>query len=355
MVDIQLSRILNFLRFPLIVAVIFMHCDLRINNPELNNHTVFDILMYVSFLFITQAVPIFFFISGYLFFKEKTFSYELYIKKLKQRFHTLFIPYVLWIIIYFLVIGLLQYLFPNFLFILHKRIADFIPTDYFWIFWDISKITHLPGDQASCLVGAFWFLQCLFVLCILSPLLYFLMKYLRYMFPILVFAIYFFDMIPKMPGIHSLAIFYFSLGSFFSFYDIDFLSFIRKHIKIVIILLLLLIPIFYYIENIKLYRIFELIIISFIFYSAYYLVIKKEWKINKELVSSVFFIFALHRLISATLTRLSIPVVSFIPDDILLFFYYLLCVFITVVLSVCLYHLSRLFLPRLTSILNGGR
>ena len=204
-------------------------------------------------------------------------------------------------------------------------------------------------------MGAFWFLQCLFVLCILSPLLYFLMKYLRYMFPILVFAIYFFDLIPKMPGIHSLAIFYFSLGSFFSFYDIDFLSFIRKHIKIVIILLLLLIPIFYYIENIKLYRIFELIIISFIFYLAYYLVIKKEWKINKELVSSAFFIFAFHRLISATLTRLSIPVVSFIPDDILLFSYYLLCVFITVVLSVCLYHLSRLFLPRLTSILNGGR
>lgn len=355
MVSQQLSKIINFLRFPLIVAVIFIHCNLTSVLPESHHNYVFSILMHVTLSIAFQAVPIFFLISGYLFFKEQSFCLVLYYQKLKKRFSTLLIPYVCWNIIYLIIIAFLQSISPDFLFILHKRIADFSFTDYLWIFWDISKITGMPDDQSACIVGAFWFLQCLFVMCIISPLISLLMKLFRHMFPLLLLIVYLSNIVPTMPGVHPQAIFYFSLGSYLSFYNIDFLYYIKKYISLLSVIFLVLLFILYFIDNIYLYHLYELMMIAVFFYLANYLVIEKKWQIDHSLVSCVFFVFGIHRLFTATIMRLSIMTVPYIPNDILLYVYYVLCVAFSVILSVYSYRLLKLIMPRVAIVLNGSK
>ena len=258
-------------------------------------------------------------------------------------------------IFYLIIIAFLQSISPDFLFILHKRIADFSFTDYLWIFWDISKITGMPDDQSACIVGAFWFLQCLFVMCVISPLIYLLMKLFRHLFPLLLLIVYFSNIVPTMPGVHPQAIFYFSLGSFLSFYGIDFLYYIKKYIPLLTVMFVVLLFILYFNDNIQLYRLYELMMIVVFFYIVNYLVIEKKWQIGNSLVSCVFFVFGIHRLFTAAIMRLSTTTVPYISNDILLYVYYVLCVTLSVILSVYSYRLLKLIMPHTAIILNGGK
>ena len=147
--DALTSRVVSFLRFPLIVAVIFIHCNLLVKHPELETMPVFYFLVYITMKLVCIAVPLFFFISGFLFFKEGLFDFTLYSKKLKSRFRTVLIPYLLWNIIYFVIVGIMQLIKPDTLFLLHKHIVDFRWQDFLWIFWDISQITGLADDQRA--------------------------------------------------------------------------------------------------------------------------------------------------------------------------------------------------------------
>lgn len=67
------SQIIDFLRFPLIVGVVFIHGALTTPNTELGNDVyIFPIFYYCS-QFMSNilgrlAVPLFFLISGFLFF-----------------------------------------------------------------------------------------------------------------------------------------------------------------------------------------------------------------------------------------------------------------------------------------------
>ena len=254
--DVLTSKVIYFLRFPLIVAVVFIHCDLTVSNPELEERPLFFILMTIVLNLVSVAVPLFFFISGLLFFKNGLFTFSLYIRKIHSRIYTILLPYFLWNIIYFLLIAFIQLINSNFLFILHKRIADFCWQDYIWLFWDISKITHLSEDQHSCLVGAFWFLQNLIVMFIFSPFIYYIIKFFRHFTLILLLILYFSKIIPNITGISIESIFWFSLGAYCSILNINFISLIKN--KKILIGLLFFTTIAIIIDNTYEYTIFTL-------------------------------------------------------------------------------------------------
>lgn len=90
-----LSRIFSYLRFPLIIAVVFIHNFAIGENMTDNDFEKYPICYYTMNLFSNvlcrTAVPIFFFMSGYLFFRNASdYNILLYISKLKKRFKTLF-------------------------------------------------------------------------------------------------------------------------------------------------------------------------------------------------------------------------------------------------------------------------
>ena len=355
--DALTSRVVSFLRFPLILAVIFIHCNLLVKNPELETMPVFYFLVYITMKLVCIAVPLFFFISGFLFFKEGVFDFALYQRKLKSRIHTILVPYILWNIIYFYIIGIMQLIKPDTLLILHKHIVDFRWQDFLWIFWDISQITGLVDDQRACLVGAFWFLQCLFVLFLISPIIYYLIKYLRHFVLIIIGFLYFTDYIPEMPGIQCNAIVYYMLGAYCSIMRIDFIA-IFKRIPLLahIVLMIAAILVSYWLnENDTVYNITDLFLQAAVFAITAYMIENHRWKENHYLVSSVFFVFAVHRLFSAALMTISVYLIPSIGNEVFLYLYYILMVLLTVLASLAVYQIANRYLPRTTNVLNGGR
>ena len=87
------SRSLDFLRYPLAMAVLVVHLC--------NEHS--EAMQYVPLLrratssFIGgQSVPIYFFIAGYVFFLNTDLGKKEYRRKLRNRFHSLLVPYLSW-------------------------------------------------------------------------------------------------------------------------------------------------------------------------------------------------------------------------------------------------------------------
>ena len=101
--DQLLSKTISYLRFPLTVGVVFIHFDLSkgldiggmtqgLNNPD----WYFFIINLISGTLATIGVPLFFIISGFLFFYHKDFNRDVYKQKLVSRAKTLLVPYILW-------------------------------------------------------------------------------------------------------------------------------------------------------------------------------------------------------------------------------------------------------------------
>lgn len=87
-----LSKTITFLRFPLIVAVVFIHIE--ITNVVINGNLlvekgefpVYDWLFHVISKEVADiAVPLFFFMSGFLLFYHSTFTGKEYLQKLGKR------------------------------------------------------------------------------------------------------------------------------------------------------------------------------------------------------------------------------------------------------------------------------
>ena len=98
------SQTITTIRFPMMVCVVLLHTfiiDRPIGGEILvpnGKYLIFDIFqqLYQNEL-ANVAVPMFFFISGYLFYCGiKEFQLRIFIEKLRRRVHSLFIPYILW-------------------------------------------------------------------------------------------------------------------------------------------------------------------------------------------------------------------------------------------------------------------
>ena len=97
------SRSLDFLRYPLAIVVLVVHTCSAHNFT--NNGCDTDLLDFGAvrwlFLFVRaflsdQSVPVYFFIAGYLFFLNISLTRQIYTRKLRNRFRSLLVPYVLW-------------------------------------------------------------------------------------------------------------------------------------------------------------------------------------------------------------------------------------------------------------------
>lgn len=105
-----LSQVISWLRFPLILLVVFIHCPglpelcpwipiTSVHDCMLNIYNVSRSLVNPGLTRI--AVPMFFIISGYLFFANiKTLDKEAYTRKISSRIKSLLLPYLAWNIMF---------------------------------------------------------------------------------------------------------------------------------------------------------------------------------------------------------------------------------------------------------------
>lgn len=236
----DISRSIHVLRFPLAVMVVFIHSfgmgKIDCSNAELcSSLTSYDVYnyirIYISNIVCQVAVPLFFFISGYLFYQKlSVWNWDIWKNKMRSRFWTLLVPYLIW--------NIIRLLFNNFL--LNENIT-FNGSHIWWHYlWVDSGYINWKGTLISLsapLHIPFWFIRNLIVIIFFTPLIYIIIKSrLNKIYMLLLLVAYISSIFPTMPGVCSRSLFFFSLGAWCSISHIDYLSKIGKYVPIFIVM-----------------------------------------------------------------------------------------------------------------------
>lgn len=214
-----LSQTISWLRFPLIVGVVMLHVDVPFDSQSFPLLSMFKYLLFNYFA--DLAVPLFFFFSGFLFFYKVTFNFTIYIKKLKKRFLSLVIPYLVWNLLFMLFVFFVQSLLPT----LNNRnmINDYSMWDFINSFWNYSGLGY------GCpILAPTWFLRDLIVIIIFTPVVYYLIKYTRGIFVVFLSFCYLLGVNCGIVGFPKSWLF-FSLGATFSIFGVNFAILLRKY------------------------------------------------------------------------------------------------------------------------------
>jgi fucose 4-O-acetylase-like acetyltransferase len=221
MIDKQLSKSISLLRLPLSLLIVFGHADIMKfpiyshGNIALFSQTVisYPICLFSLVLF-GSAVPLFFGISGYLFFNKPDFNTVIYRDKLKRRIKTLLIPYITWNIIYVLF---------NIM-VLKSKGQTINIVSQIGSLWNMPN-SSFPADPAL------WFVRDLMVCMVLTPIVYYIVKKKNVfaMFFMVFFSFWltnaFSDKI--IAGISISSLLFFSIGAFLAVNKTDIVNWLK--------------------------------------------------------------------------------------------------------------------------------
>lgn len=226
-----LSDKLKIISFISILLVVFIHSyNLTVNfnsgNIDIGNSYNVFLQEYISQGIATVAVPLFFCISGYLFFLNFNGTTSAFLLKFRKRIKSLLLPYLIWSLWGLLFYFILQ-LFPQSQnFFTKKLIVDYSLNE----FANTIFISPIPYQL--------WFLRDLIMLVLFSPAIFWLIKKTRILLIIFLLAMWFnlLDLNFYIFGTESLL--FFTLGAYLALYQKSFL--LKKiHLKNYWILLIL--------------------------------------------------------------------------------------------------------------------
>lgn len=343
----RLSTTISWMRFPLIFLIIMLHCY-SVQQLE-GEHELYFKVVYPFALWLGETgVPGFFFISGFLFFLSK----KCYTRKLHSRFQTLFIPYILWNLLL-----LLLYVFTYALGypqdINGKNIINYSFIDYLRLFWD--RGSYDDGNFVPILCPL-WYIRNLIIMSIISPLLYYIVKYIRKLFLIIV-AIWW--MTTPHNAFIPQTVLFFSLGAFFAILKKNPLEAIYKMKRLMLTLFVLFAmgDIFSHVYigtpvNLQVHR------LSLIF-NIPALLLLGDWCVrhgytSKWLPNAAFIVFCEHYPIVVGIRKFCAAQFSEASDIVHILLYFA-CVVISTVLSLSIYQVLNKYFPKIKNILSGNR
>lgn len=343
----QISTVITSLRFPLIFFVIMLHCY-SVVHLECTHSAYFSGIYPFALWLGETGVPGFLFISGYLFFLSK----KTYIRKLQARFHSLFIPYVLWNAL-LLTAYIIAYTAGHPQDINGKNMVDFNWIDYLRLFWDRGSFDN--GNFVP-LLCPYWYIRNLIILSLLSPTVFLLVRYLREVF-LLVTAIWW--MLTPHNAFIPQSILFFSLGAYFSILNKNPLTLFKRYQVILICLCILLAcadiithTLFPTIVNLQIHRLALIANIPVLFILANRFSSQNTLSpLTSYLSNAAFIVFSIHYPIVVVLRKCSI---QFFPssNDYVHLILYFVCIVIATLLSL---HFYQLLPNRLKIILSGNR
>ncbi len=359
--DLQ-SKVIAFMRFPLIVLVLFLHCNYTtLSEGWASLPFASDFIRVFSQHIAPIAIPFFFFISGYLFFKSGQFSPDIYVKKLIHRLQSLLVPYLLWNLLY-LLLAIIIGLFANKVPILGIKFDEMLFGDGLKSFWDISTIKG-GSSIAAPIAIPFWFVRDLMVTMLLSPIIFFGVKLfiifggkrplVRYvLFVAVIFGI---GYCPSLPGLNPDAWLFFGYGAYYGIKKKEFIVAMLPYAFPAFILLVLTIILGYYFPNEFIYRLEYVIGLVFGMSFTTIMVRSGTWYVNMNYANGSFFVFATHYMFLGCIVMFLGSGIWEPQNDWLALLIYVLSVALVTVLSMLLYWLMRTRLPFTTYILMGGR
>jgi len=202
-----LSVKLKVISFVLIILVVFIHSQnigttLLAGNIVLEHGYSFYFQNIISNGISLIAVPLFFCISGYLFFLKFEGSFKEFNSKITKRVRTLVVPYLIWsigVLIFIFTLQLLpvsKYLFES------KFIKDY------------STIELLNKIFLSPIPLQFWFVRDLIVITFISPFIYWLIRGLKLISILILFITWFLDF--DFIVLSGVSLLFFFIGAYLS-------------------------------------------------------------------------------------------------------------------------------------------
>lgn len=354
---------LNLIRFPLIIGVVFIHAYKTVvgfsGTESLLTPGSFAGNLFRDFISIGlagTAVPLFFFMSGFLFFNSFNWSRGNYLLKVRSRISTLLVPFLVWNLLWLGLIAVAQ----NIPFIA-QYFSGGIP----------SIIKSGPYDIINLLIGIdrhpvafqFWYIRDLMILVMLVPLIHLIHIHKKISVVILVF--FFGIWMTGVPYDAPLSIIPGPIPVFF-FYAGSILAVNNKSPFFLDKYGLLMIPLFLIFTGIGL--VFEDSAFSEYFLKAgrlagvfaalystgYFLSVEKVRRLFAWLAGASFFVFAFHEPVMEILQRLVLVIWNPGNDAERLLFYLVFPVLI-IAIAVLVYSVLSRFLPGFTAFITGGR
>lgn len=358
------SKVIDFLRFPLIIGVIFIHnssSNLIINGKVFGSESIMPFFYYSSQLFSQTlariAVPLFFFISGFLFFLNvNEFSYDSFKSKLISRIRTLLIPYIFWNLVVFILYYTLQSI-PA----LSGYVNYYVDFKHFFsYFWDTIGATKdgIVQKPNMPIAYQFWFIRDLMIVVLITPILYLLCKYTRLYGIVFLAILWFFESHYTLDIFRLVSIFFFTTGAYLGINKHNLISEFSKikNLSFILYPFLLLVDLFTkdYPVNIYFHKMGIIVGIIMCFNLVVLLFQKEKIKSLPFLSAASFFVFAFHEPLLKTLRKVTFLI--FKPEsDLLLTSLYFFNVIIVVVFTLLVYGFMNRIFPKFTAIITGGR
>ena len=235
-----------------------------------------------------------------------------------------------------------------------KNFVDYGLTDYLRLFWDRGDFGN--GNFAP-LLCPLWYIRNLFIMCVLSPLFYYLIRYLREVFLLSVLGWW---LTLNHNAFIPQTILFFGLGAYFSIFGINPLKILSVH-RIVIISLCFVfsfIDIFVHIVvstpvNLMIHRLALTFNIPVLILLGDHIVRRTSLK-NRFLPQTAFIVFCIHYPIVLVLRKVCVTVFSDFSDVIHILLYFL-CVILTTATSLGFYWALNNYFPIVKNILSGNR
>lgn len=365
MITDRQSYSINFLKGILPILVVGLHTSI---GEGLDYHNGLEPFLRVLIVKAGgMAVPIFFFISGLLFFdRMQEWDWTIWKTKTIKRIRTLFLPFVLWIAITFImkfVWGILKNEIQGFNI---TALLDFFASNgAFRMFYDRPLVEYSDSvlgyavNESKPLDGPLWYVRDLMVLVILSPLIWkFIKKAGQY--AILTFlGIYLLIIGLPFVLISPVSLFFYSFGAAFSISGKDFLEYFKRFripsYIISSIFLVLSIMIVHPVWSGVIHRCFIIASVIAIFNLTVYLYDAGRLKPVKLLTDSSFFIYASHAVLITEISNFLLWRILPITAEWML----VLKVFLrpAVAVGICLFIFvaMRKICPKTLGALTGGR
>ncbi len=347
------SRLIDAVRFPLIIMVVFSHCVLlRINTPISLEHFTGAEFFHSSELFVRSlgaiAVAGFALISGYFFFLKEEFTIKYYTKAIFKRKNSLLYPYLLWN-----TIAILALWSKN---LIAQKLGVAVGVNAvelaFLNNYSLIDLFLLPID------GPLWYIRELIVITLVSPLIGLILRYLKKWAILVFFAIY---LMPFLIGIATPILSFFCFGAYLAKEQIDIIALANRlrwfgRIGTLIFFIALELycdsPYYFIIHAVTTV---SLVVLIFNFIDKLERQGSKWIETFLRFTPAVFFIYALHSIILINLVRgllYATPLASFAVGKILIT---LITGVSVLVGSYIAYLLMKKFVPKIVAVLCGGR
>lgn len=203
----------------MIVLVTYAHSyghvaeDFNLLLSDWNTYEFLKLL--ISQTLVKVAVPIFFIMSGYLFFSNvKEWNLTVYREKMLRRVKTLLIPYLIW----------------NLMMAVKLKTFSW---SMFWVYWKPAgaQIDWLGNEQLMTAPAnmPLWFLRDLIIVSLLTPIIYISIRKLGYWLLALFTICYLSGICAFIPGLSAYAVYFFTFGAFLSIRKMDLVETMKEY------------------------------------------------------------------------------------------------------------------------------